>query len=74
MEEEKVKGFVKFQIRRKVTNLYKNFLFILEDLKDKEYYNSEEEYQKVRKRTLDLGNDLIRDIEETLDSVDVKLK
>jgi|TARA_B100000131_G_scaffold291219_1_gene304613 hypothetical protein len=74
MEEDKVKGFVKFQVRRKITNLYKNFLFILEDLKDKKYYNSEEEYQKTRKRVLDLGNDLIRDIEETLDNVDVKLK
>ena len=74
MEEEKVKGFVKFQVRRKITNLYKNFLFILEDLKDKEYYNSEEEYQKARKRVLDLGNDLIRDIDETLDNVDIRLK
>lgn len=74
MEEEKVKGFVKFQVRRKVTNLYKNFLFILEDLKDKEYYSSDEEYQKSRKRVLDLGNDLIRDIEETLDNVDITLK
>ena len=74
MEEEKVKGFVKFQVRRKVTNLYKNILFILEDLKDKEYYSSDEEYQKSRKRVLDLGNDLIRDIEETLDNVDITLK
>ena len=74
MEEEKVKGFVKFQVRRKITNLYKSFLFILEDLKDKEHHDSEEEYQKVRKRVLDLGNDLIRDIDETLDNIDVKLK
>ena len=74
MEVEKLKVFVKFQVRRKVTNLYKNFLFILEDLKDKEYYISDEEYQKSRKRVLDLGNDLIRDIEETLDNVDITLK
>ena len=73
MEEDKVKGFVKFQVRRKITNLYKNFLFILEDQKDKSY-NSEEDYQRNRKRILDYGNDTIREIDEILDSLDIKLK
>ena len=33
-----------------VKNLYKNFLFILEDLKDKDYDIDDETYQKLRKR------------------------
>ena len=73
MEEEKVKGFVKFQVRRKVTNLYKNFLFILEDQKSKQY-NSEEDYQRNRKRILDYGNDTIREIEEILDNLEIRIK
>ena len=73
MEKDKVKEFLQFQIRRKVTNLYKNFLFILEDIKDKEY-NSEEDYQRHRKRVLDFGNDAIREIEESFKSVDINLK
>jgi hypothetical protein len=73
MENDKVKDFLQFQVRRKITNLYKNFLFILEDIKDKEY-NSEEDYQRHRKRVLDFGNDTIREIEETLESLDIKIK
>lgn len=71
--DNNVNSFLRFQVRRKVTNLYKNFLFILEDLKDKEY-NSEEDYQRHRKRVLDYGNDAIREIEETLDNLDVRIK
>ena len=63
-----------FQVRRKVTNLYKNFLFILEDLEDSGYQIPDEVYQKARKRVLDYGNDTIREIEENLDKFDIKLK
>jgi|TARA_Y100001938_G_scaffold147029_1_gene227304 hypothetical protein len=73
MNEDKVKGFLQFQVRRKVTNLYKNFLFILEDQKSKEY-NSEEDYQRNRKRVLDYGNDTIREIEEILDNLEIRIK
>lgn len=73
MEGDKAKDFVRFQMRRKVTNLYKNFLFILEDSTDSQY-NSQEAYQRNRKRILDYGNDTIREIDELLDGVDVKLK
>ena len=73
MNEDKVKGFLQFQVRRKVTNLYKNFLFILEDQKSKEY-NSEEDYQRNRKRVLDYGHDTIREIEEILDNLEIRIK
>lgn len=72
--ENKAHDFVNFQVRRKVTNLYKQFLFILEDLQGSGYNVPEESYQKARKRILDHGNDTIREIEETLKNFDVKLK
>jgi nucleoid-associated protein YejK len=70
---DKSKDFLRFQVNRKVTNLYKNFLFMVEDL-----YNSgdldEESFQRIRKRILDYGNDTIREIEENLDNFEFKLK
>ena len=70
----KSKDFVRFQINRKVTNLYKQFLFILEDLDGDGYDIPEEVFQKHRKRVLDYGNDTIREIEENLDNFEIKLK
>ena len=70
---DKSKDFLRFQVNRKVTNLYKNFLFMVEDL-----YNNreidEETFQRIRKRILDYGNDTIREIEENLDNFDIELK
>ena len=73
-KETKEQEFLKFQVTRKVTNLYKNFLFILEDLKHEDYNISDESYKKSRKRVLDYGNDTIREIEEYLEKFDVRLK
>ena len=70
----KEKEFLKFQLRRKVTSLYKDFLFILEDLDSNTYNLNEESYQRYRKRILDRGNDLIREIEEDLDKFDITLR
>ena len=68
-------NFLQFQVRRKVTNLYKNFLFILEDLQESEGTKiSPEAYKRGRKRVLDYGNDTIREIEEDLSNFDIKLK
>tara|TARA_Y100000593_G_scaffold72793_1_gene133738 strand:+ start:4337 stop:4561 length:225 start_codon:yes stop_codon:yes gene_type:complete len=74
MEKENVKDFLRFQVRRKITSLYKNFLFILEDLKSERYNMPEEVYQRHRKRVLDYGNDTIREIEECLDNLDIRIK
>ena len=73
-KREKEKEFLKFQVTRKVTNLYKNFLFILEDLQNEDYNISEESYKRSRKRVLDYGNDSIREIEEYLEKFDIRLK
>ena len=69
--EEKLQEYVSFQLTRKVTHLYKNFLFILEDLK---YDISDEDFQSCRKRILDHGNDTVREIEDCLKDLDIRLK
>ena len=76
MEEkgDKERDFIVFQVRRKVTNLYKNFLFVLEDMQESGYEIPEEVFQRARKRILDYGNDTIREIEENLDKFDIRLK
>jgi hypothetical protein len=71
---DSAKDFVTFQVTRKVTNLYKQFLFLLEDLQDQGYDIPDEVYQRMRKRILDHGNDTIREIEENLDKLDITLR
>ena len=73
-EEKKSKEFIVFHSKRKVINLCKNFLILAEDLKDTKEPISEDGYQKLRKRVLDYGNDTIREIEESLDNFNIKLK
>ncbi len=67
----KMKEFILFQNRRKVINLYKNFLILLEDLKEDGYNISEDKYQRLRKKVLDSGNDAIRQFEEELNNIDL---
>jgi hypothetical protein len=71
---DSAKEFVTFQVTRKVTNLYKQFLFLLEDLQDQGYDIPDEVYQRMRKRVLDHGNDAIREIEENLEKLDITLR
>ena len=53
-EEEVKKGledFVKFQINRKVINLYKTFFIILEDLQENGFLKmSSASYSRIRKK------------------------
>lgn len=72
MFDNKEKDYLKFQIRRKVINLYKNFFFLLEDIA-KESKISDAKYQQTRKRVLDYGNDTIREIEEDLNKFNINL-
>jgi hypothetical protein len=74
MEQDKIKEFALFQVRRKITNIYKNFFFILEDLQDNGYNINDETYTKIRKRILDHANDAIRELEEQFQALDIKLK
>ena len=64
IDRDIINNFFAFQTRRKVTNLYKQFFFILEDLQADGMKIPEEQPQRSRKRILDLGNDTIRELEE----------
>lgn len=73
LDQDKVKEYVQFHFQRGVCRLYKNYLFILEDLKNNRY-NINTDYPILRKKVLDDGNDLVRDIESYFDKIDVLLK
>jgi hypothetical protein len=64
-----VKGFV----YRDVKKLYLSFLYTLEDLKSQDKI-SDDDFQRMRKRVLDYGNNCYRNIELELDNFDFKLK
>jgi hypothetical protein len=72
--EHKIKDLTLFQVKRKITNIYKNFFFILEDLSDSGYNINDETYQKIRKRVLDNANDALREIEENFTKINITLK
>lgn len=74
LNNEKIKELALFQVKRKITSIYKNFFFILEDLSDSGYNINDETYQKIRKRILDNANDAIREIEEYFNNLDIKVK
>ena len=74
MDGKKGNDFVMFHNRRKVINLCKSFLILIEDLKVNGQSVSPEDYQKIRKRILDYGNDTIREFEESLENFDIKFK
>jgi hypothetical protein len=67
----KLKEYVLFKNRRQVVNLYKNFLILLEDLKEDGYNINDEKYQRLRKKILDSGNDSIRNFEEDLNNINL---
>ncbi len=71
-EIDKGKDFIKFHHKRKSINLCKSFLFLLEDLKGTSI--TEEKYQKIRKRVLDMGNDSIREFDEHLENFEIKIR
>lgn len=69
---DKGREFIEFHHKRKTINLCKSFLFLLEDLKGAPI--TEEKYQKIRKRVLDIGNDSIREFDEHLDNFNINIK
>jgi hypothetical protein len=67
-----INNFIKGIISRDIKKLYLSFLYILEDLRDQQKI-SYDEYQRLRKRVLDTGNDSYRNIEEQLNNFDLVL-
>jgi ferredoxin-fold anticodon binding domain-containing protein len=64
---------VKGLIYRDVKKLYLGFLYTLEDLQSQDKI-TQDEFQRLRKRVLDYGNNCYRNIEEELNNFDFKLK
>jgi hypothetical protein len=71
-DPDKGRDFIKFHHKRKTINLCKSFLFLLEDIKGESL--SEDKYQKVRKRILDMGNDSIREFDDHLESFNINIR
>lgn len=68
-----IDNFVKSLIYKEIKKLYLSFLYCIEDLKSDNKIN-EEEFQRLRKRVLDHGNNCHRNIEEQLNNFDFTLK
>jgi hypothetical protein len=66
-------NLVKGLVYRDVKKLYLSFLYTLEDLKSQDKI-SDDDFQRMRKRVLDYGNNCYRNIEEELNNFDFKLK
>lgn len=64
-----VKNFIFGFIKKSVTRLFLSFIYILEDIVA-DGRMSDEEFQKLRKRILDYGNNTIRDISKELENFD----
>jgi hypothetical protein len=64
--------FVRGFIYRDIKKLYLSFLYTLEDLESQGKIN-EEDFQRLRKRVLDYGNNCYRNIEEQLNNFDFNL-
>lgn len=61
-------NLLKFQSRRLITNLYKQYLNSSQELLSNGYIDNDK-YQLLRKKILDNGNDTIREMEELLDKM-----
>jgi hypothetical protein len=69
----KEQDYLSFQVRRKVTSLFKNYFIILEDLIRENPSISQEKYNQIRKRILDYSNDTIREIEQDIEQFKISL-
>lgn len=68
-----IQNFIKGFIKRSITRLFLSFIYILEDIVS-EGKLTEEEFQRLRKRILDKGNNCIRDINLELENFDFLFK
>lgn len=64
-----IRNFLFGFIKKSVTRLFLSFIYILEDIVA-DGRMSDEEFQKLRKRILDHGNNTIRDITKELENFD----
>lgn len=65
--DKKDEGAISFFVSKEIKSLYKGFLFLLEDMVEKEELD-ENAFPHARKRVLDLGGDAYRNFEEHLEN------
>lgn len=63
-------NLISIQVSKELTELYKDFLQTIEDLKHANQPISDLQYEQIRKRILDKGNDRIRSLQHFLDFFD----
>ncbi len=84
MDNEHARTILEFQITRNITNLFKDFLNTIEDLKEEELFNekmgkfesvfSEMKCARLRKKILTCGNDSIRELNSLIDKLEINFK
>jgi hypothetical protein len=76
ISQDKITDLVKFQFNRKITNLSKNFLQSLEEIRDNSDLTSNNnfDYSKYRKRCLDDMNNCLRELDEIFNKLNINLK
>lgn len=92
VQELDIREYVLFHLQRNITNLFKRYLGITEDLlkehkimlkkvedethkdfsKNIDYF-TEDKYNYIRKKILDVGNEACRDIERHVEMLDLQL-
>ena len=73
INNDKLREIIIYQHHRAITTLYKNFLTILEDIRNSRYTIDENTYNNLRKRILDSGNNTSRELEDLLLKLDFTL-
>jgi energy-converting hydrogenase A subunit M len=66
-------NLIAIQVHKELTSLYKEFLEIIEDIKLNNPSITPEQYEHLRKRVLDKGNDKIRTLTYFLDFFDFSI-
>ena len=66
--------FFRFQVNRKLINMAKSFLMMLEDVQANGSQISEATFQRLRKRILDECGSAQRELESCIDKLDINLK
>lgn len=69
----KLKELVIYQQSRQISNLFKSFLSILEEIRQNRYNIDDNTYHCLRKKILDAGNSTSREMEELLSKFDFYL-
>jgi len=73
INNDKLREIIIYQHHRAIASLYKNFLNILEDIRNDRYTIDENTYNNLRKRILDSGNNTSRELEDLLLKLDFTL-